>query len=105
MPNTTIEEALGKLKKYQEIVRIHLPKEKVNCRKNCQEDCTIYETLEGACVEALVVLDGDEEKFKECLAAIRKRYSGMGWGFDFDEDSFQRAAQDMKTLAYLLRKD
>ncbi len=102
MSNTTIEEALGKLKKYREIVDTYLPNDKVVYTSLSP---TVYPTMICACIESIAILEGDEEKFKTCLEATRKKNPSMGWGFYFDETNYQQAAQDMKTLAYLLRKE
>ena len=95
-----IDETLAKIKKYEQIVVRYVSENKVNAK----EAPDSYWIIRGACLEALAILEGDEQKFKECLDATINKNPGMGWGFDFDRYNTQQAAGYIKTLARLMRE-
>ncbi|MBI4739721.1 hypothetical protein HY772_09375 [Candidatus Woesearchaeota archaeon] len=93
------DKAVAKLKEYKAIVHKYLPYKKVNTQK----DPSLHSAISGACLEALVILEGDEDKLRECIECAKDDESGMGWGYDFDEYNGHNAISYIKALAQLLK--
>lgn len=93
-----IDEALATMKKYEEVVKKYVTSDKVEDARNAD----LYNLIKGACLEALVILQGDEAKFLQCLEAAKKESKGMGWN-DFDKYNTHEAASYVVTLAHLMK--
>ncbi len=97
-----IDEALAKMRQYETIVDQHVPENKINTTDKGGRNS--YYTIRSACISALAILEGNEEKFKDCLDATKKNNPGMGWGYDFDMFNTQKASNYIVTLAYLVKE-
>ncbi len=86
-----LEEAVAEMKRYEKIVESYLSPD------------DSYWKIKGACIETLAILEGDEEKFKQCLEVTKRYVQGMGWSFDFDEYDAMFAASYIRTLAHLMK--
>lgn len=97
-----IDEAILRIEQYKKIVDKYVPENKVNTNDKGGYDS--YLIIRGACIEALAILDGDEEIFKKCLEETKKKNKGMGWGFDFDMYNAKPAADYILGIAHLMKR-
>lgn len=93
-----IDEAFAEVKKYEAIVKKYVPLNQVDVGS----DKNLYDIIKGACLEALVILQGDEAKFVKCLETAKKN-TMRDFGFDFDTRSTPLAASYIVTLAHLVK--
>ncbi|MFA5887740.1 MAG: hypothetical protein WC852_03455 [Candidatus Nanoarchaeia archaeon] len=93
-----IDEALVAIKKYEAVVDKYVTRDKVDDEKKVN----LYKVIKSACLEALVILQGDEAKFAQCLEAAKKENRGMGWN-DFDGHNAYEAASYVVSLAHLMK--
>ncbi len=93
-----IDEAVAAMKKYEAVVKKYVPLEQVDVGS----DNTLYDIIKGACLEALVILQGDEAKFVKCLETAKNKIR-RDFGFDFDTRSTPLAASYIVTLARLVK--
>lgn len=93
-----IDEALAAMKKYEEVVKKYVPLDQVDV----DSDKNLYDIIKGACLEALVILQGDEAKFVKCLETAKEN-TRRDFGFDFDTRNTPRASSYIVTLARLVK--
>lgn len=93
-----IEESFATLKKYETIVSEHL--RGITIRGNV----ALPGILRGACLEALIILEGDEEKFKQCWDIAKRENPSVHRGGEFDAYNLTEAAAYITNLARLMQK-
>jgi len=96
-----IDDAVAKLKQYEEIVDRHL---KPTHGSHADDGKAAYHTIRSACVGALICLEGDEAKFNACLVLTMDQSEFLGTSCYYSHPEATKDAGYMRNLAQVVSK-
>jgi|SRR3989338_4164149 len=94
------KEAEALLQSYYTLLDKYITKEDKE-RFRTSEELSILEQVTDACIEAIAIVNGDEQKFKTCFELAKSRNKGLGW-VKFDEYNAPKIALEIKALARIV---